>query len=389
MGIQHWFSKRAITEKQTLGLILPGGGARNAYQVGVLKAVEELLPTGTQSPFPVVTGTSAGSLNAGMIASRSSDFSDGMRRLLGMWENLHMDMVVKTDAKTAAKTGARWVWSFASGGMRHSQPDSLLDNTPLRHLIENHVNLARMRQCIQAGQLRALGITASSYARGASITYFEGDESIPEWERTRRFGNPARLRIDHFMASIAIPVVFPAVKLNNEYHGDGSMRESAPLSPALHLGANKLLIISVRNPTDDASKMAEPVYPNLGQIAGYMFDTLFIDRLDSDIERLDRINFALSKTRQSSFRHNDALLRPIEFLVISPSVDIRDIVAKHTRSFPRSMRVLLSGLGAMTKEGRPLTSYLLFDSAFARDLIELGYKDGYAQREKLQELLEL
>lgn len=389
MGIQHWFSKRAITEKQTLGLILPGGGARNAYQVGVLKAVEELIPSGQQSPFPVVTGTSAGSLNAGMIASRSSDFSDGMRRLLGMWENLHMDMVVKTDAKTAAKTGARWVWSFASGGMGHSQPDSLLNNTPLRSLIENHVNLARMRQCIQAGQLRALGVTASSYGRGASITYYEGDESINEWERTRRFGKPARLRIDHFMASIAIPVIFPAVKLNNEYHGDGSMRESAPLSPALHLGANKLLVISVRNPTDDASKMPEPVYPNLGQIAGYMFDTLFIDRLDSDIERLDRINFALSKTRQSSFRHNDALLRPIEFLVISPSVDIRELVAKHTKSFPRSMRVLLSGLGAMTKEGRPLTSYLLFDSAFARDLIELGYKDGYAQREKLQELLEL
>lgn len=389
MGIQHWFSKRAITEQQTLGLILPGGGARNAYQVGVLKAVEELLPDNQPSPFPVVTGTSAGSLNAGMIASRSSDFSDGLHRLLGMWENLHMDMVVKTDVKTATKTGAQWIWSFASGGMGQSQPKSLLDNSPLRLLIESHVNLARMRQCIQAGQLQALGITASSYGQGASITYFEGDETIPEWERTRRFGKQARLRIDHFMASIAIPVVFPAVMLQNAYHGDGSMRESAPLSPALRLGANKLLIISVRNPPDKLSNHTPPVYPNLGQIAGYMFDTLFIDRLDADIERLDRINFALTKTRQSSFQHNDALLRPIEFLVISPSVDIRDIVAKHTRSFPRSMRVLLSGLGAMTKEGRPLTSYLLFDSAFARELIELGYQDGYAQRDKLQELLEL
>ena len=389
MGI-HWFSKKKIDEHQTLGLILPGGGARNAYQVGVLKAVEELLAEKNPSPFPVVTGTSAGSLNAGLIASRSVNFSDGLERLLGMWENLQMEMVVRTDSKTAAKTGARWIWSFASGGAGNSQPDSLLDNTPLRALIENHINLARMRQCVQSGHLKALGITASSYGRGASLTYFEGQEGLQPWERTRRFGVPARLRVDHFMASIAIPVVFPAVKIGNEYHGDGSMRESAPLSPALHLGANKLLIVSVRNPQTEYNQTDHtPRYPNLGFVAGYMFDTLFMDRLDSDIERLKRINFALSQTKQSTFKHDDSLLRPVEFLVISPSVDIREIVAKHVRRFPRSMRILLSGLGAMTKEGRPLTSYLLFDSNFARDLIELGYEDGQAQRAKLQELLEL
>ena len=247
MGI-HWFSKKRIEEQQTLGLILPGGGARNAYQVGVLKAVEELLAAKAHSPFPVVTGTSAGSLNAGMIASRSIDFSDGLQRLLGMWENLQMDMVVRTDNKNATKTAARWIWSFASGGAGNTQPDSVLDNTPLRSLIENHVNLAKMRQCIQSGHLRALGVTASSYGRGASLTYYEGHEDLQEWERTRRFGLQTRLSVDHFMASIAIPVIFPAVKIDNDYHGDGSMRESAPLSPALHLGANKLLIISVRNP---------------------------------------------------------------------------------------------------------------------------------------------
>lgn len=389
MGI-HWFSKKQSQEQQTLGLILPGGGARNAYQVGVLKAVEELITAKNPSPFPVVTGTSAGSLNAGMIASRSMDFNDGLQRLLGMWENLQMEMVVRTDAKSTTKTGARWLWSFASGGGGNSQPDSILDNTPLRSLIENHVNLARMRQCIHSGHLQALGITASSYGRGASLTYYEGHEELQPWERTRRYGLPTRLGVDHFMASIAIPVVFPAVKINNEYHGDGSMRESAPLSPALHLGANKLLIISVRNPqTEYDPRNVAASYPNLGFVAGYMFDTLFMDRLDSDIERLKRINFALSQSKQVTFKHNDSILRPVDFLVISPSVDIREIVANHVKRFPRSMRILLSGLGAMTKEGRPLTSYLLFDSNFARDLIELGYNDGYAQRDKLQELLEL
>ncbi len=388
MGI-HWFSKKQTQEQQTLGLILPGGGARNAYQVGVLKAVSELIAAKQPSPFPVVTGTSAGSLNAGMIASRSMDLHDGLERLLGMWENLQMDMVVRTDAKSSTSTAARWVWSFASGSS-DSQPDSVLDNTPLRSLIENHINLARMRQCIQSGHLRALGITASSYARGASLTYFEGQEDLQSWERTRRFGVPARLGVDHFMASIAIPVVFPAVKINNEHHGDGSMRESAPLSPALHLGANKLLIISVRNPqTEYDPRNTQAKYPNVGFVAGYMFDTLFMDRLDSDIERLKRINSVLVQAKQVTFRHNDSVLRPVDFLVISPSVDIREIVAKHVKRFPRSMRILLSGLGAMTKEGRPLTSYLLFDSNFAQDLIELGYNDGVAQREKLQELLEL
>ncbi len=389
MGI-HWFSKKQTQEQKSLGLILPGGGARNAYQVGVLKAVEELIAAKNPSPFPVVTGTSAGSLNAGMIASRSVDFSDGLSRLIGMWENLQMEMVVRTDAKSTTKTGAKWIWSLASGSGGSSQPDSFLDNTPLRSLIENHINLARMRQCVQSGHLRALGITASSYGRGASLTYFEGQEDLQPWERTRRFGLPTRLRVDHFMASIAIPVVFPAVKIDNEYHGDGSMRESAPLSPALHLGANKLLIVSVRNPqTEYDPSNVSATYPNLGFVAGYMFDTLFMDRLDSDIERLKRINFALSQSKHVTFKHNDSILRPVDFLVISPSVDIRDIVAKHIKRFPRSMRILLSGLGAMTKEGRPLTSYLLFDSNFARDLIELGYNDGYAQRDKLQELLEL
>jgi len=386
----HWFSKKKVQEPQTLGLILPGGGARNAYQVGVLKAVEELLPPNKPSPFPVVTGTSAGSLNAGMVASRAIDFTDGIQRLQGMWENLHMDMVVRTDAKSTAKNGAKWIWSFATGGGSQTQPDSLLDNTPLRSLVENHINLARMRQCVQSGHLRALGITTSSYGRGASLTYYEGQEDLASWERTRRYGVPARLNVDHFMASIAIPVIFPAINIGNEYHGDGSMRESAPLSPALHLGADKLLIISVRNPQTEYNPITEaPVYPNLGMVAGYMFDTLFMDRLDSDIERLKRINFALTQSSKTSFTHNDSVLRPVDFLVISPSVDIRTIVSNHVHRFPRSIKIMLSGLGAMTKEGRPLTSYLLFDSNFARDLIELGYNDAQKQRDQLQELLEL
>lgn len=391
MLIEHWFGKKQSEEKPNIGLILPGGGARGAYQVGVLRAIQDLLPPQSASPFPIVTGTSAGSLNAAMVASRSSDYADSIRRLHGMWENLQMEMVVRTEASVAAKTMASWLWSFASFGGSDSPPKALLDNSPLRRLLESHVNFARMRQCIASGHLQALGITSSSYSQGSSVTHFEGQPELENWGRTRRFGISTRLSIDHMMASIAIPVVFPAVRIEDEYHGDGSMREAAPLSPALHLGANKLLIISVRNPTvDEPPKIrSTPQYPTLGHIAGYVFDTLFMDRLDSDIERLNRINFALSKTRRQSFRHGDSLLRPVEFLVISPSVDIRSIVAKHTNAFPRTIKMMLSGIGAMAKEGRPLTSYLLFHSEFCRELIELGYNDAEKQKDKIQELLEL
>ena len=193
------------------------------------------------------------------------------------------------------------------------------------------------------------------------------------------------------MASSAIPLVFPAVWLDDEYHGDGSMRESAPLSPAIHLGADRLLIIGVRNPAPDPKPAAgEKVpYPTIGQITGYMLDTLFMDRLDSDIERMNRVNHIIGETRSKYIEHEDTTLRPIEFLMISPSKDVREISERHTKDFPRSVRLLLRSLGALSHESRPLLSYLLFESAFCQELIELGYQDGLSARNEITELLEL
>ena len=385
----YWFSRKKKDEPSIPGLILPGGGARNAYQAGVLKAIAELLPADTANPFPVICGTSSGALNAAILASNATQFSEGISRLTGIWENFSCDKIFYTDAWTALKSGLHWAAAFATANLGTAAPRALLDNSPQRKFIESHIRLARVQHAIDTGALRALAITASSYSSGHSISYFQGIDGLQPWQRTRRFGTAEEISIDHLMASSAIPLVFPAVWLNNEYHGDGSMRESAPLSPALHLGANRLLIIGVRNPTPDTVPAADArvPYPTIGQITGYMLDSLFMDSLDSDIERMNRINNTLSETPDKRVEFEDTTLRPIEFLMISPSKDVREIAQRHAGDFPRSVRLLLKGLGALTQEGRPLVSYLLFESGFCRELMELGYQDGLASQAEIRELL--
>jgi len=387
----YWFSRKKKPIAPINGLILPGGGARNAYQAGVLKAIAELLPADAPNPFPVVCGTSSGALNAAILASNAMQLTEGVARMNGVWENFHSAKVYRTDWWTALTTGSRWVAAFATARLGTAAPRALLDNSPLRSLIESHIRLARVQQAIDSGALRALAITASSYSSGHSISYYQGSEKLRPWRRARRMGLAQEISIDHLMASSAIPLVFPAVWLNNEYHGDGSMRQTAPLSPAIHLGANRLLIIGVRNPRIDAvpSARAHVPYPSIGQITGYMLDTLFMDSLDADIERMKRINRTISETRDNRLKFGDATLKPIDFLLISPSQDIRDIAERHAAQFPRSVRLLLRGLGGLTPEGRPLISYLLFESDFCRELIELGYRDGLNARAEIMQLLDI
>ena len=385
----YWLSFKKKKEKPVTGLILPGGGARNAYQAGVLKAIGDMLPEDAENPFPVICGTSSGALNAVLLASSANRFREGVDRLYGIWANFHVGKVFKTDTWTATKSGFRWAITFLSVGLVKQQPTSVLDNSPLRGLLESHIRFARIQQAIDSGDLDAVSITASGYTSGMSITFYQGKESLKPWKRTRRVGQPTELTLNHLMASAAIPVLFPAVKLRNEYFGDGSMRQTAPLSPALHLGANRLLIIGVRNPRPDKpSEDARRIpFPSFGQISGYIFDTLFMDSLDADIERLRRVNHTITETRDKRVEYHDTSLRQIDYLVISPSVDIRDIVARYVGNFPRSVRILLKGLGALTREGRPLMSYLMFDAPYCKELMELGYEDGLAARKQVLHLL--
>jgi NTE family protein len=385
----YWLSFKKKQEEQVTGLILPGGGARNAYQAGVLKAIADMLPEDAENPFPVICGTSSGALNAVLIASSANRFQEGVDRLWGIWANFHIGKVFRVDNRTALVSAWRWVTTFVMGAMVKKQPASVLDNSPLRELLERHIRFARIQQAIDTGALRAVSVTASGYTSGTSVAFYQGVSELVPWQRTRRRGQPTELTLNHLMASSAIPVLFPAVKLRNEYFGDGSMRQTAPLSPALHMGANRLLIIGVRNPRQDLPLEDGQLirYPTIGQISGYIFDSLFMDSLDADIERLRRINHTVTETRDKRVEYNGTALRQIDYLLISPSTDVREIVEKYVDNFPRSVRILLKGIGALTREGRPLMSYLMFDSQFCKELMELGYQDGMAAREQILHLI--
>ena len=385
----YWLSFKKKKDEPVVGLILPGGGARNAYQAGVLKAIGDMLPDDAKNPFPVICGSSSGALNAVLLASSANRFREGVDRLYGIYANFHVGKVFKTDAWTALKSGVRWSLAFMPVRFSKSKPRSLLDNSPLRDLLERHIRFVRIQQAIDSGDLHAVSITASGYSTGTSVTFYQAHKGMMPWKRSRRIGQPTELTLNHLMASSAIPVLFPAVKLKTEYFGDGSMRQTAPLSPALHLGANRLLIIGVRNPRLDTAPLdsAKIPYPSFGQITGYIFDTLFMDSLDADIERMRRINHTITETKDKRVEYQDTSLRQIEYLVISPSRDILEIVERYVDNFPRSVRILLNGIGALAREGRPLMSYLMFDAPYCKELMELGYEDGMAAREQLMHLL--
>jgi NTE family protein len=366
-----------------LGLVLPGGGARAAYQAGVLKAIAELLPPDAPNPFRVVSGTSAGSINAAMIATRALQFRRGAEELAGVWEHIRSESVFRTDSVTIFKNLTYWFMAFLHAGFARRNALSLLDNAPLRRLLERHIVFARLQEAIDAGVLDALSLTCSGYTSARAVCFYKGKSELKPWHRTRRIGQPAELRLDHVMASVALPVIFPAVRLGREYFGDGSLRQMAPLSPAIHLGADRILVIGVRN--EQANKLPgegeEVPYPTLGQVAGYLLDVVFSDSVYADLERLQRINSTIMQLAAAS--GNPSPLKVIDTMVIVPSEDMRDIAHRHLNEFPRSMRMLLRMLGGNHKNGSQLMSYLLFESGFCRELVELGRKDALAQADKL------
>jgi len=377
-----------MSEART-ALILTGGGARAGYQVGVLKAIRELLRESRRNPFPILCGTSAGALNAASLAASAEDFGAGVEGLLKVWENFSADQVYRSDPAGIGISGARWLSTLALGWMTRRAPRSLLDNSPLRRLLGSSLDLNRIGRAIASGALHSISITCSGYSSGQSVSFFQGRADIEPWRRSQRVGAPAEISLDHLMASSAIPFIFPAVHLNREWFGDGSMRQVAPVSPAIHLGARKILVIGAGRMADESSRPGGDIYPSLAQIAGHALSSIFLDSMSVDLERMSRINNTLSLIPETVRRENGLGLRPIEVLTIAPSQRLDHLAARHAGSLPWPVRSLLRGIGAMNPNGGALTSYLLFECSYTKALIDLGYADTLARRGDVRQFLDL
>jgi NTE family protein len=375
---------------QNIGLVLPGGGARCAYQVGVLKGLAEILPRRAPSPFPVISGTSAGAINAVVLATRARLFRHGVADLERVWGNFRTDQVFRADAGTMAKSSAHWLFALVFGGLGVRNPRSLLDNEPLAQLLGRNIRFDAIGESIRKGYLDAVAVTAAGYGSARSLTFYEGREDLEPWVRVRRKGKPTNLGQQHLMASVAAPLVFPPVQIGREYFGDGAMRQATPLSPAVRLGAERLLVIGCRNEVPDPEPAAdtEVPYPSFGRIAGYMLDALLMDGLSSDLERLTRINLILDQMPGRQMSSGAGTLRFIDALIMFPSRDVRDVALRYMHEMPRPVRLLMRGLGALNYGGRQLLSYLLFEAGYTRALIELGYEDAMTRRHELLAFLE-
>jgi len=373
--------------KSKAGLVLTGGGARAAYQVGVLKAVRELLPRGEKNPFPILCGTSAGAINAATLAVFADDFNAAVDRLLDVWENFHVHHVYRSDPVGIARVGARWLAALTL--LSRTSPTSLLDNTPLAEMLARRLDFGRVQENIDNGCLYAVSITCSGYSSGQSVSFYQGGPDTEAWERTQRVGAAMPIRAEHLMASAALPFIFPAVKINREYFGDGSMRQIAPISPALHLGADRVLVVSTAWQGSDAEppRVRGNLYPSVAQIAGHALNSIFLDSLNADIELVQRINRTISLISPEKLREAGLPLRQIKVLVISPSQPIERMVVRHVQELPWTVRFLLRGIGAMNRNGSNLASYLLFEAGYCKALIDLGYQDTMARRTELLEFL--
>lgn len=372
--------RRTANSDAKLGLILPGGGARAAYQVGVLRAISDLLPARATNPFPVITGTSAGAVNATALAVHTERFRVAVGNLERVWRNFQVEQVFRADTASMLRSGLHWLLAMMSGGWLLPPPRSMFDNSPLRELLKQQFDFAAVRRSIEAGQLDGLAIAASGYVSARSVAFYEAKQGGIPWNRLRRVGEPTELSLDHLMASVAVPFLFPPVLMGDEYFGDGAMRQSSPFSPAIHLGADRLLVIGTRNEVHSNASQP-PICPTFGQIFGYMLDALFTDGLTSDMERVIQINHLVEQGL--SVGPDQTRLRKIDLLVILPSRDISEIARHHVGSLPRALRVLLRTMGALNTGGGQLMSYLLFQDSFTRELIALGYQDAMKRSDDL------
>ncbi|MCL4183334.1 MAG: patatin-like phospholipase family protein [Burkholderiaceae bacterium] len=379
-----------FADRGRIGLVLMGGGARAAYQVGVLDALREILEQAGwpahRNPYPIICGTSAGAINAAVFAAGCADHAATVRAMVRTWSTLHAGDVYRTDVGGALGNAAHWLGALTMGWIVRTRPRSLFDNSPLVALLGRLVDPQRIAARLQRADLLALAVTTSSYTSGQHVTYYQADPPVAPWSRMQRVACAAPISIEHLLASSAIPFVFPAVPLaldgRCEFFGDGSMRQLAPISPAIRLGADRVLVIGAGQLEPGTPRSphtgSQFLYPSLAQIAGHSLASIFLDGLVSDIERLTRINQTLQLIPPA--RRACSPLRPIEVLAITPSRRLDAMAAGLSGSLPWPVRTLLRITGATERRSAGLLSYLLFEPVYTARLIALGRDDTLARR---------
>ena len=368
-----------------LGLVLTGGGARAAYQVGALRALAELFGNGPL-PFPVVCGVSAGAINGSSLAAEADDFPRAVKHLADTWLSLTPERVYRTDALSLVSIGSGWFRGLTAGGTQPPRRyNHLLDTSPLRELLGREIPFEAIRENVARGLVRGVAISATNYETGTSVTFFDGAPEMKPWARSRRMGVKTAITLDQVMASAAIPIFFPPVQVGGSWFGDGGVRLTAPMSPALHLGADRVLVIGIRHPrtaeeTVVINEAAQRDDLPLSQILGVLMNAVFLDSLEPDIERVERVTEMLDTIQRPADSH----LRPVHILLLQPSQDLAALASDQVMRFPRTLRFLLKGLGVSQKGGSDLLSYLAFEQHYIERLVTLGYEDTRARFEEIR-----
>ncbi len=368
-------------------LVLSGGGARGAYQAGALSAISEITARlGKKHPFDIFTGASAGAINAAFLASQADNFLQATENLANLWGTIDADQVFRSDPLSLGKIGFKWMRDLPLGGLTGFSPGpALLDTSPLRALLQNNLNLSKIQTHIQAGVLKALAITAVDYHSSMAATFIQGSEDLKTWVRSRRFSEKTVINTEHIMASSAIPLLFPPIEIDGRHYGDGCLRNHAPLSPAIHLGANRILVIGVRRRTDVvAPKKNKPSPPTLARVINTLLNAVLLDSIELDLDRLKKINDFMMKVPQEL--HGPLNFKTVEYSWIHPSIDIGQLAYEHAHKLPRFIRYLLRGLGP-SEDSKEMISYLLFDPVFCQKLMEAGYEDTMSKKIEIERLL--